>query len=260
MSPKHKSNSTSSLYVDSTITAPDINQVLHCMSTALYYHIRAGHEAQEPKLVDIFSEEHHPILLKDQREPNNIVDVPHVRTIYKFINVIFKVQKLPSECAILALAYIERVMGLIGLTLHASNWRRLVLSSIILASKVWEDLAVWNVDFVATFRNVTTQDLNLLEKHLLKFLGFNVSVPSSLYAKYYFELRELAEKDDKHFPLRPLDKEGADRLEERARMLDENFRGMRKKLDKPIRHSTGQLIGHSPRVVLDGQTKHKNHE
>jgi len=78
---------------------------------------------------------------------------------------------------------------------------------------VWEDLAVWNVDFISIFKNLSIKDLGILEKHLLRFLEYNVSVPSSLYAKYYFELRELAEKNSKTFPLTPLDKERAEQLE-----------------------------------------------
>jgi hypothetical protein len=78
---------------------------------------------------------------------------------------------------------------------------------------VWEDLAVWNVDFVSIFKNLNIKDLGFLEKQLLKLLEYNVSVPSSLYAKYYFELRELAEKDAKSFPLTPLDKDRAEQLE-----------------------------------------------
>jgi hypothetical protein len=248
----HKSNSTSSLYVDSTITSPDINQVLHCMATALYYHIRAGHEAPQRKFIDIFSEETHPIFLKDQREPNDLRSIPRHRPIYKFINTIFKVQKLPSECAILALAYTERLIGLTGITLHASNWRRITLSTIILASKVWEDLAVWNVDFISIFKNLSIKDLGVLEKQLLRLLEYNVSVPSSLYAKYYFELRELAEKDAKTFPLTPLDKERAEKLEERARTIDENLAQKKKRLSTPVRNSTGGIGHHkSPIVVLN---------
>ena len=44
---------------------------------------------------------------------------------------------------------------------------------------------------------------------------YNVSLKASLYAKYYFELRSLAQADGRHFPLEPLDKEGSKRLEER---------------------------------------------
>lgn len=34
------------------------------MSTAVYYHIRAGHEAPQLKLIDIFSEEIYPIYVR----------------------------------------------------------------------------------------------------------------------------------------------------------------------------------------------------
>ena len=44
-------------------------------------------------------------------------------------------------------------------------------------------------------------------------LDFNIDVDTSVYAKYYFELRELAERYDKAFPLDPLDKATASRLE-----------------------------------------------
>jgi len=87
------------------------------MATALYYHIRAGHEAPQKTFLDVFSEECHPIYvkalfhitinadvwltlsipqLKDQREPNDIQTLPRLRVIYKFIDTIFKVQKVHS--------------------------------------------------------------------------------------------------------------------------------------------------------------------
>ena len=56
-------------------------------------------------------------------------------------------------------------------------------------------------------------DRNELERLLLEMLDFNIDVDSSVYAKYYFELRELAEKYDKAFPLDPLDKNMAMKLE-----------------------------------------------
>jgi hypothetical protein len=54
-----------------------------------------------------------------------------------------------------------------------------------------------------------------LERTYLEMLDFNISVDSSVYAKYYFELRELAERFDKAFPLDPLDKASAARLQVR---------------------------------------------
>jgi hypothetical protein len=40
-----------------------------------------------------------------------------------------------------------------------------------------------------------------------------VTVKSALYAKYYFEMRALFTNNEKEFPLTPLDKRDAEKLE-----------------------------------------------
>ena len=54
---------------------------------------------------------------------------------------------------------------------------------------------------------------NELERQFLEMLQFNINVPSSVYAKYYFDLRDLADSHDLSFPLEPLSKERAHKLE-----------------------------------------------
>lgn len=44
-------------------------------------------------------------------------------------------------------------------------------------------------------------------------LQFNINVGSSVYAKYYFDLRALADANDLSFPLEPLSKDRALKLE-----------------------------------------------
>lgn len=44
-------------------------------------------------------------------------------------------------------------------------------------------------------------------------LQFNINVGSSVYAKYYFDLRALADANDLSFPLEPLSKDRAFKLE-----------------------------------------------
>ena len=148
------------------------------------------------------------------------------------------------------LAYIERIITLTGITIDASNWRRVVLSTLILASKVWEDQAVWNVDFCSVFPNVTTQDLASLEKVLLRLLQYNVSLKAGEYAKYYFELRQLA--GSKKFPLEPLDKEGAKKLETRSASEEEKARATQESEPLPRSRSLESLKRQkSARVVLN---------
>ena len=54
---------------------------------------------------------------------------------------------------------------------------------------------------------------NELERYFLETLQFNINLPSSVYAKYYFDLRALAEHHDLSFPSEPLSKDRAIKLE-----------------------------------------------
>lgn len=54
---------------------------------------------------------------------------------------------------------------------------------------------------------------NEMERHFLELLQFNINVPASVYAKYYFDLRSLADDNNLSFLLEPLSKERAQKLE-----------------------------------------------
>jgi len=52
-----------------------------------------------------------------------------------------------------------------------------------------------------------------MERHFLELLQFNINVPASVYAKYYFDLRQLADDSNLSFPLEPLNNQRAQKLE-----------------------------------------------
>jgi hypothetical protein len=54
---------------------------------------------------------------------------------------------------------------------------------------------------------------NELEREYIQLLQFNVNVSSSIYAKYYFDLRQLAKENKISFPDELLTKEKAIKLE-----------------------------------------------
>ena len=64
---------------------------------------------------------------------------------------------------------------------------------------------------------------NELERQFLEMLQFNINVPSSVYAKYYFDLRTLAEANDLSFPAEPLSKERAQKLEAMSQQYEDKL-------------------------------------
>jgi len=136
------------------------------------------------------------------------------------------------------MCYVDRLLTLSGMWLLPCNWRRVVLGAIILASKIWEEMAVWNVDYQKVFPLVRTSDLAMLEKEYLTVLQFTVTLKASVYAKYYYELRSLSEKGPDHFPVKPLDESGLKKLEERSRGLDKKNRGTGEKERPRLTRST----------------------
>lgn len=83
---------------------------------------------------------------------------------------------------------------------------------------------MWNVDYCQILKDITVEDMNELERAFLELLQFNINVPSSVYAKYYFDLRSLADANDLVFPLEPLSKERARKLEALSSVCDDHTR------------------------------------
>ena len=107
--------------------------------------------------------------------------------------------------------------------LQPTNWRPLILSSLLVAQKVWDDRYLSNADFAFIYPFFVTEEINKLEQKFLELIQYNVTVKSSLYAKYYFELRALFKDNEKEFPLKPLDQLEAKKLEVRSGKYKDAF-------------------------------------
>lgn len=122
----------------------------------------------------------------------------------------------------------ERLLTYAEIDICPSNWKRIVLGAILLASKVWDDQAVWNVDYCQILKDITVEDMNEMERHFLELLQFNINVPASVYAKYYFDLRSLADDNNLSFLLEPLSKERAQKLEAISRLCEDKYKDLSK--------------------------------
>lgn len=207
---RKKYNSCSTIFVDdSSISQPNLKTTIKGVSLAVYYHIK---NSTMKRQMEIFDEKAHPLSKSAVPDDYNRLNPDH-KQIYKFIRMLFSAAQLTSECAIVMLVYLERLLINAEIDIMPGNWKRIVLGAILLSSKVWDDQAVWNVDYCQILRDLTVEDMNEMERQFLEILDFNINVPSSVYAKYYYDLRVLADAYELSIPLEPLSKQRAKKLE-----------------------------------------------
>uniref|UniRef100_A0A8C2Q964 Cyclin Y-like 1 n=1 Tax=Cyprinus carpio TaxID=7962 RepID=A0A8C2Q964_CYPCA len=212
--PSKKYSSCSTIFIDdSTVSQPNLKSTIK-------WSVK-----DSDRSLDIFDEKMHPLSREQVPDDYSRTDPEH-KLIYRFVRTLFSAAQLTAECAIVTLVYLERLLTYAELDICPSNWKRIVLGAILLASKVWDDQAVWNVDYCQILKDITVEDMNEMERHFLELLQFNINVPASVYAKYYFDLRSLADDNNLSFPLEPLSNERAQKLEAISRLCEDKYKDL----------------------------------
>uniref|UniRef100_A0A1I8IZS4 CYCLIN domain-containing protein n=3 Tax=Macrostomum lignano TaxID=282301 RepID=A0A1I8IZS4_9PLAT len=187
------SSSTSHLVTDdSTLWQPALKPAVRGLALAVFFHVRHRRTArpQRGRYLEIFDEVLHPLQAGPEAAEAAAREPDH-RAVYRFVRTLFCAAQLTAECAVVSLVYLERLLAAAEIDLYPGNWRRCLLGSVLLASKVWDDQAVWNVDYCQILKDAKVEDMNELERKYLELIQFNINVPAPVYARYYFELRSL---------------------------------------------------------------------
>lgn len=130
---------------------------------------------------------------------------PTEEEIYNFCKNVIARSRMEKEVSILCLIYMERFIEKTGIYVSEKNWKKLLFMCLILASKIWDDESYENVHFAQVFSIITLREINSMELIYLSMIDYEVNIKNSDYAKYYFALRTNAQKNNKSFPLKPLD-------------------------------------------------------
>jgi len=225
-----------------TISAPDLYQNLFIVSKVVRRHIREedgySKNDKDTELEYLFDLDN--FIQKElktcfgsfgiglgpcvyvQRRKRSSAPVPTADQINNFLSRIFGKLSLSVECAIVALLYAERLMSQGKIAMNGRNWRPILLASILMASKMWDDLSSWNIEFSELFPIFTLKEINQLEKLFLQEINYNLFISGTEYARYYFALRGLRYTHEHKIPRHYLDFQmGGRSLEEQVRLVQE---------------------------------------
>lgn len=207
-----KFNSTSTLFLDSCLVNSNLEEYLKYFSFYIQNIIRTNYENDSFKSFpgpDILSEKVRPLSKHIQfyKKPVSKKDI------FRYLECMFQSAELGVENVLITIIYIKRMLRKTAISIQQINWARIILGAVILASKVWDDHAIWNIDFTQIFPEVPVADMNELESFYLSALEYNVNVKPSMYAQIFFELRDSCAFHYMPWALSPL------KISERKRLL-----------------------------------------
>ena len=139
----------------------------------------------------------------DEFDDQQRVIEPSAEDIAAYAKYVTIASKMENEAPVIALVYIERILMKTGVLINKYNWKRILMVTLCVASKVWDDDSLENVHFPKVMSDVTLGMINKLEEIFLDLLvNYDLVVKGSEYAKYYFIMRTLADdlKDESLTP------------------------------------------------------------
>ena len=193
-----KSSSTSNIFLDSTISSPNVKKMIKAVATILQSQLNEdmnlGKTISKKSDLYFFSEDkyvdEYPQYFDKQRI-ENIKKIPTLDDMINFIEALYNCVQFSAECCIISLIYINRIIALTGLSLQTTNWRPLVFVSLMISQKIWDDKYLSNGDFSYIYPFFEKSQLNVLEMKFLEMIQYNVYVKLSVYMTFYLELKTL---------------------------------------------------------------------
>lgn len=222
-----KSSSTGHIMLSSTIANPDVKLIIKGVSTLL--HSNLLEDVEDNRTINpgsdlyFFDEEKYIAEQPEnfnQERINLLRKIPTKEDMSGFIDALYDIAQFSGECCVICLIYINRIFALTNIPLLPTTWRPLVLVSLLVAQKMWDDKYLSNSDFSTIYPFFDNQQLNVLEMKFLENIQYNTHIKFSIYTKYYLELKAV----EPDFPLKPMDVFTQQKLESQSKNMEEKLK------------------------------------
>jgi hypothetical protein len=131
---------------------------------------------------------------KFKMDPPNVT-TPNLGEIFGFIKRVAFNCKMENEIPIISLAYIEKLLKQKEVLVNEENWRGIVLTTLCIGSKIWDDDSLENEHFPKVMPELTMKQISNLEKTYLGLIDFDVIIRGKEYAQSLFILQSLADSE-----------------------------------------------------------------
>lgn len=112
--------------------------------------------------------------------------------ISEFMLYLFETMDLAIECVLISYIYIKRLLLAGIMEIRKQNWRPLVFTAVLLASKFFEDISYWNINFVEVSQIYYQKSVNEMESIFLGLSGYKMFVSRAMYLRCMLELSDVS--------------------------------------------------------------------
>jgi len=115
----------------------------------------------------------------------NSLSPPEI-TIEAYLRRIIKYTTCSPECFLMAFSYIDQIIIKHNIMLDSLNVHRLILTSILIAAKLYDD-TTYNNKYFSHVGGVPLKELNSMEYSFLVLMDFEMNLPIEKYDQYRYQ-------------------------------------------------------------------------
>jgi hypothetical protein len=117
---------------------------------------------------------------------------PSFEDVVAFMKLVIDNMQLATECILISLIYLEKLMSTSKIEIRNINWKPLLFTAILLASKFWEDVNFWNVDYEDQLGIYALKSINRMESEFISLCNYNIYVSAHKYNQYLAYITQMS--------------------------------------------------------------------